>query len=271
MTRDPFASARRKWARGEYHRDMLEADFKRLDEFDTESSGLQFHPEPSTQRIEGDLIHVEVTVALGDDVPTLSAEFPLIIGDAIHNYRAGLDHLTWSIVRRFSPGLSAKQRRQIQFPMHNSAADFMGCRPRRLPGVPTTHCAFIKRYQPYRRGEGPAAIRWLRRLSDSDKHRELIPTVMAPKGVLVKAHTDDRRVRLVKLTPLITGPHAIYPGTPIAKLLIATSAERGKTAVKVDTQFELFPSLRRRRHPGGLLLSISQTVAEIIDGMEALG
>ena len=44
--------------------------------------------------------------------PTVPKHFALIIGDAIHNLRSALDHLTWDIVRPFS----APRPGDVQFP-----------------------------------------------------------------------------------------------------------------------------------------------------------
>jgi hypothetical protein len=273
MTR-PYASARRKWERAEQLRHSLEADFLRLDNFQGRSTGLQFdHDELADQVDRGSERLMKFTVRLGADVPVLSDDFPMILGDAIHDYRSALDHLTWELVRRFRTNLNVKDARKVQFPMHNSAREFNDWKGRRTPGVPDKpHRALLKRYQPYRRGEGPKAIRWLRRLSDHDKHRELIPAVIAPKGVLIVARALDPQVRLLGYRALVTGPRAIYPGTPIAEIHLAAPMIRGyQVQVAVDTQFELFPLLNRREHPGGLLAAISAKTLEIIDATEALG
>src|SRR5712672_2441981 len=44
--------------------------------------------------------------------PTVPDCFPLIVGDAIHNLRSCLDHLTWDIVAPFAP----PRPEDVQFP-----------------------------------------------------------------------------------------------------------------------------------------------------------
>jgi hypothetical protein len=174
-----YRSARRKWARAEEYREMLEADFLQFGQ--SGPGSLQF--DRSTDQVQGSMKLLTFTVRFGSDAPNLSEDFPMILGDAVHNYRGALDHLTWELVRRFSTRLSPSDARKVQFPMHNNAKDFDNWKERRTPGVPDKpHRALLKRYQPYRSGDGPKAVRWLRRLSDHDKHRDLIPTVVAPQG-----------------------------------------------------------------------------------------
>jgi hypothetical protein len=270
---DPYASARRKWDRAEYHRNMLETDFKRLAQFGGSSAGLQFERQPHRDYFQGDHAVIHFIVLLGQDVPQISDNFPLILGDAIAGYRTALDHLTWALVKRFGAKLDAKQARGVQFPMHNSAADFRSSRNMRTPGVPDKpYRALLQRYQPYSRGDGPSNIRWLRTLADSDKHRELIPSVIAPAGVQIKAQSFAATTVLRKITPLMTKAGPVKSGTPIAEITVATPRTKGlQAAVKVDAQFTLFPLMRGRKHPGGRLLGISNTVREIIDEVAALG
>ncbi|HEV8564902.1 MAG TPA: hypothetical protein VGR41_08300 [Actinomycetota bacterium] len=269
-----YASARRKWAWAEQHKHALEADFKRLAQFKGEMAALQFDHDAATNRIKGSVKLVTIVVKLGDDVPRLSDDFPLILGDAIHNYRSTLDHLTWDLVKRFGAKLNRKQAMDVQFPIHTSAAAFKNMRHRRTPGVPDKpHRALIKRYQPYRRGDGPKAIGWLNTLSSHDKHRELIPSIIAPKGVLIAAQSLTPGVQLLGYRALLTGPSAINPGTPVAELDLSVplSLQSGQAQVAVNTKFTLLPLLSRKRHIGGVLEAISATTLTIIEAMEAEG
>ncbi|MEA2935538.1 MAG: hypothetical protein QOD74_2184, partial [Variibacter sp.] len=46
-------------------------------------------------------------------------QIPLIIGDALHNLRSALDHLTWDVLRPFNPA-----RDKVQFPFCRKAEGF---------------------------------------------------------------------------------------------------------------------------------------------------
>ncbi len=267
MRTGPFASAWRKWDRGEHYRHLLEADFTRLEKFHGNMSPLQFKRDEANDGRDGDLRTVQVTVLLGTDVPDLSDEFSLILGDAIHNYRSALDHLTWALVGMHRAKLTPARAKLVQFPTHNSGADFERFKHKRTPGVPDKpQRAFLKRYQPYRRGNGPEAIRWLRRLSDHDKHREVVPAVIAPQGVLLQATSFHPNVVIRRFEPLMTGPSRIKPGAPVAEMFVAVplSMTPLQINVRVDAQFTLMPLLSRRAHPGGVLANISAVSSEII-------
>jgi hypothetical protein len=247
-----YSSARRKWEWAEQHRSALETDFVRLQDFKGDSTGLQFDHDDAEDQITNSMKLMTITVRFGETVPTLSEGFPNILGDAIHNYRSALDHAAWEMVHRFGAKISAGDARKVQFPMHNSAKDFAKWQGRRTPGVPDKpHRAFLKRYQPYRHGDGPKAIRWLRRLSDHDKHRELIPAVVAPKGVLIAAQALMPEIQLLRYRALLTRPSQIEPGTPIVELDLAVplSLVGSQIQVAVNTQSELFPRLSPSGQP----------------------
>ena len=67
--------------------------------------------------------------------------------------------------------------------MADSGQSFRDQLSRRLPGVPSEHWTIVRRYQPYQTGEQAKAIRWLRNLSNMDKHRILIPAIVSLHGV----------------------------------------------------------------------------------------
>lgn len=268
----PYASARRKWAWAEKHRDLLKADFKRIEQFQADPSTLKFDRDPDADRVRGSRKLVTATVRLGDDFPRISDDFPLILGDAIHGYRTALDHAAWELVGLFNRTLDPKKARFVQFPMHDSPRRFDEMKEVRTPGVPDRpERALLKRYQPYRRGDRPQAIGWLQRFSDQDKHRELIATVMAPQGILLKAQSLVPTAKVVGYQALVTDARALYPGTPIAEITISVPRDKKtEIEVKVDLQFTLFPALRRRQNAGGLLGRISTATVAIIDGLAAL-
>jgi hypothetical protein len=52
--------------------------------------------------------------------PSMPPEIALIIGDAIHNFRAALDLATWEIISPFNP----KRPKNVQFPFGQSRDRF---------------------------------------------------------------------------------------------------------------------------------------------------
>ena len=111
----------------------------------------------------------------------------VILGDVAHNYRSALDHIAWQLVKRYG----GRGGRQTKFPIYAKESDYIDWRaPRRacdprgkwsdpFEGVDEEIVALIESFQPYRReGENdPLAI--LSAISNRDKHRLLLPTVVA--------------------------------------------------------------------------------------------
>lgn len=103
----------------------------------------------------------------------------LLLGDAVHNLRAALDHLVYAIsvheLKTDPPhneGVSA-------FLINDSPNDFRS-KYWRIKDLSRTVCAAIESVQPYNRKHAllPPLLAVLRDLDDSDKHR-LIPVVLS--------------------------------------------------------------------------------------------
>lgn len=139
----------------------------------------QFHPVTIDVEMNQHTGRFKVPIS---GLPVIGDDCGILIGDCLQNFRASLDQLASLLVRRRGrKGLSPSQKRAIQWPMANSACRFGTGYNSRLPGVPVDpYGARVKRYQPYRRGSAGKAIRWLRRLSDMDKHRIILPALMGP-------------------------------------------------------------------------------------------
>jgi hypothetical protein len=157
-----------------------------------------------------------------------SADWPLIIGDIVSNYRAALNYAAYELVRAGRTP-SRCDERGVQFPIvvpdeHPSAAAFLGRRihKRNLPGVACKHLRVISPFQPYpgrRRGRWPLDA--LRVLSNGDKHRHPLLTAQVARivGVVSEPRKDGMGAPFMpfKVKPL-TGRFAPKPGTHIARL-----------------------------------------------------
>jgi hypothetical protein len=109
-------------------------------------------------------------------------EIGLIVGDAIHNLRSALDHLTLQLALYGAIGanatLTAKEEIGIQFPIVLTEDEFkQQLRRGRLRHVRNDARAAIEGAQPYKTlpltpGLAPLAI--LNRLDNADKHRTLV-------------------------------------------------------------------------------------------------
>jgi len=118
--------------------------------------------------------------------PRIRESWALIIGDILGNLRAGLDHVAWALAtehaRQQGRSLSAREAREVAFPLYESEAEFD--RPgspaqralRRI--LPTAH-GTIRRFQPYGRANWPELelLAILTDLTNADKHRVVTPVL----------------------------------------------------------------------------------------------
>ncbi len=148
-------------------------------------------------------------------------EAGLILGDAVNDLRASLDHLVWDLVKLGTHSrLTEQAARQVQFPLSNASDDFRKDRKRRAPGIANAEWRILGEYQPYRRNDRGRALRLLRELSDGDKHRSIVPTVLLGSGF-------SYSIRLVNC--IITRKHvhpsgrALHVGTHLLDIDIAPS------------------------------------------------
>lgn len=107
----------------------------------------------------------------------LPNDTPTIIGDAIHNLRASLDHLAANAVR----AAGGTPDRNTGFPIYKCEADFKGGAKSKLAGAPDAFVAFVEGLKPYKDcadGSGGNMRLWvLGQLDNLDKHMVLLPSV----------------------------------------------------------------------------------------------
>jgi len=102
----------------------------------------------------------------------IPVETSAIIGDAIHNIRASLDHLVAAAVRANGQQVS----RYNSFPMYEKKSDFEGGVAGKLAGCSDAFVGFVKSREPYGGGKG-AKIYAISKMDNLDKHITLLPTV----------------------------------------------------------------------------------------------
>jgi hypothetical protein len=176
MTSNPLASSWAKLSRAKDHADAL--DFQLAEATDSDKHPLtfdrQFEPE-TVIKIDGKMVvHVVFSIAT---IPTFTSDHAVLLGDALHNFRSALDHLAWALVKRGRAKLNAKTAKTIAFPMVKVGTNYRSLSESRyLPGVDSKLLTKIERYQPYRRTSVGRTMRTLGNLSDTDKHRFLIPS-----------------------------------------------------------------------------------------------
>jgi len=102
-----FDSAKKKIERADYHITDVEGQF---------AAFIREKPHAVITERDPDSGRILVRMKLLKPFPTSLA---LVIGDAIHNLRTALDHLTWEAV-----GLNGTQNRYLQFPTGGNRVDF---------------------------------------------------------------------------------------------------------------------------------------------------
>ncbi len=120
----------------------------------------------------------------GEYIIRLHAEDPpdalsLIIGDALHAMRSGLDHLAYALAATYTKPLPDSVRERIEFPIFGDRPMTARERSRKLGGLDPAAVAAIDKLQPSERGNAYAqdALWTLYDLARIDRHRLLHLTV----------------------------------------------------------------------------------------------
>jgi hypothetical protein len=163
-----------------------------------------FDREPKPYRLVTD-VDVETSRYLGR--MQISRQPPLdwsvVIGDYVQNLRSALDHLAWQLViaNNETPNGNA-------FPLFDQCPPEDSSHPQRITwercikGIHPDAIRFIEFCQPYKALDGPGrhSLAGLRKLSNEDKHRTLIPVLAAVHGPSDLVSLDLFEVRDVRLT-----------------------------------------------------------------------
>jgi hypothetical protein len=255
MAVDPLASAWAKFNWANHHMKAVDAALSRA--LDTDK-----HPVSVNTEIEGNADGAIATLRIAS-LPRIRADCGLTLGDVAHNFRSALDHLAWALVKLGSDPQPAEPN-QVYFPMAPSYKRWQAKIDKWLPGVPEPYRTVIRRYQPYRRGDRAKAIRWLQRLSNTDKHRVLLPTVINAHVINVNVTSNWVMNSIEHLAP---PRRAIHVGTPLIRVGLLRGA--GDCQVHMDSKFATLPSLGYGVATGEMLVLIRETVFEILGTFDA--
>src|ERR1700675_2981415 len=153
-----FDGARLKIKRANHHIADLETQFTAFTAENLPHLSIQTNPERGQPY---------VLVSYGKEPPC--ADLALIIGDAIHNLRTSLDHLTWELVGK------GGQNRHLCLPTGDKRVNFEAS----CQGIVTPSQAvkdIFKSLEIFPGGKGDAIYR-LNRLDNADKHTILTPVI----------------------------------------------------------------------------------------------
>ena len=185
MDRKPdLASAWAKLERAKAHINALRAEIEKAGAPD---------PELIPLRREYDAKEGTVVTRL-DRVIQIRDNWPLLVGDAVHDLRCALDHMMWQLATvYFGRQPTPTEAKQIQYPEVRKLKDITG--HRLLKYVQPADIERLKSFQPYRRlrkGELHPLPKLIR-LSNVDKHRRLHLLVVVPRSSPLTNRIDAYR------------------------------------------------------------------------------
>jgi hypothetical protein len=127
-------------------------------------------------------------------------ELSLPVGDAIQNMRSALDHLIYELA---TP--SGRRSRRLQFPIFTDECEFKVLSPPLIQSITGDERTLIERVQPYAATNPPSddPLTVLRKLSNRDKHRLLVPMIAAVSEPDSWVGSDNAEIRF---TYLARGP-----------------------------------------------------------------
>lgn len=163
----PLDTCRLKLTRAQEHYDRLERE---LADYGAEGGPVELDADNSTP---GEVM-LRVRLTKGPPNPYWAT----ILGDAVQNTRAALDHLVAALVRQANNSVT----RQHQFLIRDTEARFDEAKKTALRGIDPAAQVLVARYQPYNyAGQAEnAPLHILQTLSNHDKHDALLPTLMVP-------------------------------------------------------------------------------------------
>ena len=116
----------------------------------------------------------------------------VIAGDCIHNLRAILDNIVWSLGQAYPPTDSTARVDKLYFPIYKSEKAFQdGLNKPELKAIknfPSVGQALIEKMQPYNSSRQAHLLSVLHDLWNADKHRSPNLMVAANGGVSVKGY-----------------------------------------------------------------------------------
>lgn len=230
-----FDSAKQKIERADYHISDLERQFAAFVAEKPHKFTVQ--SDPST----GQLV---VMVYFHKRPPSTLAT---IIGDAIHNMRCALDHMTWEVV-----GIGGTQNRHLKLPAGSDRVSFeASCNGIETPDQWVKDA--IRALEVFPGGKG-SRLYEIHLLDNTDKHQAISPVLRAT-GIPVFSATypDGQIVRPVK--DQIVATHGAQEGVPLVILPPGS-------ALELDDDTECPPSIFMRKASNGHLVPVFHLLKE---------
>jgi hypothetical protein len=215
---------------------------------------------PFTITTTTDATHHRFTVWVTVEPPP--DDLGLLLGDATHNLRSALDCLVAAMARR-----AGGADDETQFPICDDPRQFESrYRARRLRCLAANEIDFLEQLQPYHQGlRFIHPLCYLRDMSNADKHRLIVPTLVAAEHVPIgpawrMESTADLRI---SNGPFIPNEPCVLAHVPFD---VAPTAE----AAVVEPQLSIELPAAMHRDAGVRLSMITGTVRSILVDAGAL-
>jgi len=150
---------------------------------------------------------------------------------------------------------------QVYFPMASSRKSYRNGVGNRIPGTTSKQRDFIERYQPYHRSPRGRAMRTLHVLSNTDKHRIIVPTLFFPLTHSTTIVVKDAPPRLAQTVRIPRG-QTMKIGTPLLTWTFSESPEVTKIDYRITNTPGFHPRLIRPS-PGNDIEDVSGTLTTI--------
>jgi hypothetical protein len=210
--------AREKLRRGRHHAAMFGPEFRRLYGPD---AGAPFTIKTEFNAKKG-CFHVRI-----DTLEERQGDLPLILGDALHNFRSALDHVAWQLARRQQ---GRQPRSLVSFPICEGHERFNSRSVwTHLWEIGPSERATIENLQPYRQvftGDLVHPLTLLSACNNKDKHRLLHVIVLSNKSFSAKV-ADWRDCKPTRMVPLPSAvDHPLKPNMEILRVMAEAPGPR---------------------------------------------
>jgi hypothetical protein len=246
---DILASSRAKVAHAE---EQLERFWTQLKSF--------MEAQPFSARSQTNLRTNDVRIVCRyfvDKFTPVPEDWPLVLGDALHNLRAALDHATWSLLANANGDAWAwDNRRRIDFPIYKEETHFTGDFV--VKNVPVDLVSTLKACQPFHCtpvAPQTDALWVLEQAEVLDKHRALNIIALHPDNAsfTVWPELPDGRFQWVE-------QGALRPGAEVARF----TAPRPIVGPGLTTELKLQCVLGIEPPPDGALIPLDPGLHEIV-------
>lgn len=194
-----FDGAKLKIERANHHIGDLERQFAAFVEAHPHTLSIQSNPQTGQPTVR---------IRFSADPPKTLA---LIVGDAIHNLRTALDHMTWELVGRDG----GTQNRYLKLPTGDNRINFeAACRGIKTPSQSIIDLFLSLEVFPTGKGESLYATHLL---DNADKHTVITPIVRASRlSKLVALRADGSLAMSITNTAILggSGPYANITDLP---------------------------------------------------------